>query len=55
MSPSIQSEGVKARMIGEILLAPIHLLGSVLWHFVDGGGTDAQNPCLVIQPGDALK
>ncbi len=52
-SPSIQTDGFKARMVSEVLLAPLHLLGSVLWHFVHDQGSDPQNPCLAIQPGDA--
>jgi hypothetical protein len=51
-SPSVKTGGVSSRMISEILLAPIHLLGSWLLPFVHDHGKDPQNPCLTIQAGE---
>jgi hypothetical protein len=48
-SPSIKVKGVTARMIGEVILAPIHLLGSALLPFVHDHGKDPKNPCLIIR------
>jgi uncharacterized protein involved in outer membrane biogenesis len=48
-SPSVKVERVTARMIGEILLAPINLLGPLLLPFVHDHGKDPKNPCLVLQ------
>jgi uncharacterized protein involved in outer membrane biogenesis len=54
-SPSVKPEGgttrMVARMIGEVLLAPIHLLGSSLLPLVHDHGKDADNPCLNIEAG----
>ena len=48
-SPSIKVKGVTSRMIGEVILAPIHLLGSALLPFVHDHGKDPKNPCLIIR------
>jgi peptidoglycan hydrolase-like protein with peptidoglycan-binding domain len=58
-SPSVKLEGGNAgmalRMIGEILLAPIHLLGSLLLPLVHDHGKDAHNPCLVLGDGPRVR
>jgi uncharacterized protein involved in outer membrane biogenesis len=51
-SPSVKVEGVTARMISEILLAPINLLGSLLLPFVHDHGKDPKNPCLILEAGE---
>ena len=51
-SPSVKVGGVNARMLGEILLAPINLLGSVLLPFVHDRGKDPNNPCLTLEAGN---
>ena len=50
-SPSVEVGGVTGRMIGEVILAPVHVLGSVLLPFVHDHGKDPKNPCLVIPAG----
>jgi hypothetical protein len=45
--PSVEAStaGATARMVGQVALGPINLLGSIL-PFVSDGGADKDNPCL---------
>jgi len=52
MNPSVvvNSAGVNVRTVGEVLLSPVNLLGSLL-PFVSDSGKDSDNPCLELQSG----
>jgi hypothetical protein len=49
-SVEVSSAGASARTIGEVLLSPINLLGSLL-PFVSDRGKDEDNPCLALRDG----
>jgi hypothetical protein len=49
-SVEISSAGASARTVGEVLLSPINLLGSLL-PFVSDHGKDEDNPCLALRDG----
>jgi uncharacterized protein involved in outer membrane biogenesis len=49
-SVEVSAGGTIARTVGEVLLSPINLLGSLL-PFVSDDGKDDDNPCLTLQNG----